>query len=238
MSAKLAMSDAGIASDATSDDPQVADEDQDRRGWRAGCRATRCSSSDAIDAWMNCESSRVTVTFTSGGSRGAGSSSFALTASMTCDGVLARLAPHVHDQRALAVEERGRARFLGRVLDRGDVAQPDRRAARRWRRRCSRTARSTRAGRACAASARRRPARCSRPESRRSRRRSRRARAPTVSPCALSFSMSRTTWISRAWPPEMVTSPTPSTVSIARRICLSAISVSARSGSGPDEREA
>src|SRR5262245_13319840 len=55
----------------------------------------------------------------------------------------------------------------------------------------------------------------------------------TVSPCALSFSTSSTTWISRAWPPEIVTSPTPSTVSIARRICLSAISVSACSGSDP-----
>ena len=37
----------------------------------------------------------------------------------------------------------------------------------------------------------------------------------TVRPCAFSFSMSRMIWISRAWPPEMVTSPTPSTVATA-----------------------
>ena len=46
--------------------------------------------------------------------------------------------------------------------------------------------------------------------------------------------MSRTMCTSRIWPPEMSTSPTPSTVSIPRRICLSAISVSARRLSGPE----
>jgi hypothetical protein len=45
-------------------------------------------------------------------------------------GVLPRLPPHVHQERALAVEECRRARLGRRVLDRGDVAQTDRRPAR------------------------------------------------------------------------------------------------------------
>ena len=45
--------------------------------------ATRCSSSDAIDAWMKFESSRVGVTVTSGGSARRAASIFFLTASMT-----------------------------------------------------------------------------------------------------------------------------------------------------------
>ncbi len=43
-----------------------------------------------------------------------------------------------------------------------------------------------------------------------------------------SFSMSTTTWISRARPPPRLTSPTPLTVWMTRAICLSVSSVSVR----------
>ena len=52
--------------------------------------------------------------------------------------------------------------------------------------------------------------------------------SPIDSPYELSFSMSTTMWISRARPPERLTSPTPLTVWMTRAICLSVSSVSVR----------
>ena len=52
-------------------------------------------------------------------------------------------------------------------------------------------------------------------------------------PCDASFSTSSSTCTSRRRPPDTVTSPTPLTASSARRIRLSAISVSARRPCGP-----
>ena len=83
MSAKLAMIDAGIASDATSTTRKFRMNTMITR-LASRLPSSRCSSSDAIDAWMNCESSRVTVTFTSGGSARRSASSLARTASTTC----------------------------------------------------------------------------------------------------------------------------------------------------------
>ena len=82
MSAKLAMSDAGIASDATATTRRLR---MKTRITRLASRlpATRCSSSDAIDAWMKFESSCVGVTFTSCGRPRRTSSIFFLTAAMT-----------------------------------------------------------------------------------------------------------------------------------------------------------
>ena len=234
ISAKLAMIDAGIASEATS---TIRKFRMNTMITRLASRlpSSRCSSSEAIEARMNCESSRVTVTFTSGGSARRSGSSLARTASTTWT-VFWPDCRRTSMTSVRSPSKNAAVRASAVVSStRRDVAQPDRRAARRWwRRRCSRTARSTRAGRACAASARRPPAGCSRRAPRRSRTTMASRTRSTVSPCAFSFSMSRMTWISRAWPPEMVTSPTPSTVATARRICLSAISVSARSGSEPD----
>jgi hypothetical protein len=67
ISAKLAMIDAGIASDATNTTRRLRMNAMITR-LASRLPSSRCSSSEAIEARMNCESSRVTVTFTSGGS--------------------------------------------------------------------------------------------------------------------------------------------------------------------------
>jgi hypothetical protein len=108
--------------------------------------SSRCSCSESIDARMNCESSRVTVTFTSGRQRAADLIELRAHRLDDFHRVLARLPPHVHDERALAVEERRRPRLLRRVLDRRDVAQADRRAVGGRRRRCSLNCASIRCG--------------------------------------------------------------------------------------------
>ncbi len=82
ISAKLAMIDAGIASEATSTTRKFRMNAMITR-LASRLPRSRCSSSDAIDAWMNCESSRVTVTFTSGGSARRSCASLARTASTT-----------------------------------------------------------------------------------------------------------------------------------------------------------